>query len=127
ATSAMDISDGLLADLGHIRRASHVGVHLDVDAVPLAEGLTAALGTDAARRAALSGGDDYELLVTIAPDDFARAQAVLSAQGLGLSAVGRCVAPDVPAPDDGGLDAAAGAYHGWQHFSPVATGSGERP
>ncbi len=126
ATSAMDISDGLLADLGHIRRASHVGVHLDADAVPLAEGLTAALGTDAARRAALSGGDDYELLVTVAPDDFARAQAVLSAQGLGLSAVGRCVVPDAPGPDDGGLDAATGAYHGWQHFSPVATGSGER-
>lgn len=126
ATSAMDISDGLLADLGHIRRASNVDVQLDADAVPLAEGLTAALGADAARRAALSGGDDYELLITIAPEHFARAQAALDAQGLALSAVGRCVAPGSVSSDNGSVDAAAGDYHGWQHFvSASATVPGD--
>lgn len=126
ASSAMDISDGLLADLGHIRRASSVDVHLDAGAVPLAEGLTAALGEDAARRAALSGGDDYELLITLAPENFARAQAALNAQGLALSAVGRCVAPGTPRPAAGGVDAAAGDYHGWQHFAPTGA-AGDTP
>ena len=125
ATSAMDISDGLLADLGHIRRASNVDVQLDVDAVPLAEGLTAALGVDAARRAAFSGGDDYELLVTLAPEAFSQAQAALGSRGITLSAIGRCVAPGSASPDEGGTDAAAGGYHGWQHFTAASPAAWE--
>jgi len=57
ATSMIDVSDGLGADLGHLCDASGVGVDVDVDAVPLAAGATLAQ--------ALSGGDDYELLFTL--------------------------------------------------------------
>ncbi|MCY4230305.1 MAG: thiamine-phosphate kinase [Alphaproteobacteria bacterium] len=68
ATAATDISDGLVADLGHICRASGVGAVIDLHAVPLSPEV-AALGKDA-RLEALTGGDDYELVLT-APDSMA--------------------------------------------------------
>lgn len=58
ASSAIDLSDGLLQDLGHICRASRVGVELDSAAVPVSEGATL--------EQALAGGDDYELCFTCA-------------------------------------------------------------
>ncbi len=62
ATAAADISDGLIADLGHICRASGVGAVIDLEAVPLSPEV-AALGLEA-RLEALTGGDDYELVLT---------------------------------------------------------------
>ncbi len=64
ASAAIDVSDGLLADLGHVCRASGVGARLELDAIPIA--------TDAKREVALSAGDDYELLFTV-PGDRTRA------------------------------------------------------
>jgi thiamine-monophosphate kinase len=60
ATAAIDVSDGLVADLGHICRASGVGAAIDLDTLPVVPGCTP-------RRAAVSG-DDYELCFTIAPE-----------------------------------------------------------
>lgn len=56
ATAAIDISDGLLADLGHICRASGVGARVTLEAIPVAEGVEP--------ETALTCGDDYELLFT---------------------------------------------------------------
>ncbi|SFR86144.1 thiamine-phosphate kinase [Marinobacter daqiaonensis] len=66
ASAAIDISDGLVADLGHILKASGVGARLELDRIPLAP---APEGTDtrAMRAHALYGGDDYELCVTLSP------------------------------------------------------------
>ncbi|RUR42328.1 thiamine-phosphate kinase [Vreelandella populi] len=111
ASAAMDISDGLLADLGHLREASGVGAILDKEALPLAEGLEGALGREDAQQAALSGGDDYELLVTLAPGDVAHAQHQLSEQGLALTVIGQCT-------EALGVQGIAPAHHaGWQHFN----------
>lgn len=83
ATAAVDVSDGLVGDLGHILRASGVGAQVDADAAvarmllpaePLAA--TAGLVPELLRLCALSGGDDYELLFT-APAD--RRDAVVAA------------------------------------------------
>jgi len=63
AKAAIDISDGLIADLGHICQASRVGARLDVDRVPVAPDVKACFG-DRALGMALAGGDDYELLFT---------------------------------------------------------------
>lgn len=117
ATAALDISDGLLADLGHLRDASRVGALLDLEALPLAEGLERHLGPTAAQQAALSGGDDYELLVTLGSDDVAEAQHRLATLGLNLTVIGRCrEALGVSTTDQVDIR----GYAGWQHFNGEA-------
>jgi len=65
----MDVSDGLLIDAARIGAASGVGIAIDLDQVPLSPDFAATFGEDpAARVAAASGGDDYELLFAAAPD-----------------------------------------------------------
>lgn len=120
ASSALDISDGLLADLTHLRAASGVGAALDAEAIPLAEGLVDALGPQQALKAALSGGDDYELLVTVSHAHWAQAQAALAPLGVALTAIGRCVEE----PGVSGVPSKANS--GWQHFVEQAP-SGSYP
>jgi thiamine-monophosphate kinase len=67
ATSAMDISDGLLTDLDKLCAASRCGARVDVDALPLSAALRASFSREQCRDFALAGGDDYELLFTIPP------------------------------------------------------------
>ncbi|WP_375176764.1 thiamine-phosphate kinase [Marinobacter mobilis] len=64
ASAAIDVSDGLLADLGHILQASGVGARIDGALVPLSEALCR-LSDHGRLRAAVTAGDDYELAVTI--------------------------------------------------------------
>ncbi|MDQ0043994.1 thiamine-phosphate kinase [Variovorax boronicumulans] len=66
ASSAVDVSDGLVGDLGHILGSSNVGATLDVDAAvgTVAAAGTSALSVEMLRTCALSGGDDYELVFT---------------------------------------------------------------
>jgi thiamine-monophosphate kinase len=71
ATAAMDISDGLLADCGHIAKASAVRLLIEREKLPLSEALLAFVGEDDARVAALSGGDDYVLVFTLPPVELA--------------------------------------------------------
>ncbi|MFK5971245.1 MAG: thiamine-phosphate kinase [Candidatus Marithrix sp.] len=65
ATSAIDISDGLVADLGHILNASNVGASLQIDNLPLSDELLESVPYETAIKLALSAGDDYELCFTI--------------------------------------------------------------
>lgn len=111
ATSALDISDGLLADLSHLRTASHVGASLEPEALPLVEGLVSVFGHAKAREAALTGGDDYELLVTLAPEDVTRAQAQLADLGVTLTVIGHCTEAL------GVCGVASAGSLGWQHFN----------
>lgn len=66
ATAAVDISDGLVADLGHILEASCVAARIDARRLPLSEALCRLSGQDAIALA-LNAGDDYELCVTLPP------------------------------------------------------------
>jgi len=69
ATSAVDVSDGALADLGHICEASQLGAIIEAERIPLAPGMTELarkLGADPLQLA-LSGGEDYELIYTLPP------------------------------------------------------------
>lgn len=119
ASAAIDVSDGLLADLGHVLAASGVGAHLDPAALPLAEGLVATLGEPAARQAALAGGDDYELLVSLPVERVAEAQRRLAKQGLAFTVIGEVQGR----PGIRGVDCPAN--RGWQHFvSRTAGGAG---
>lgn len=111
AHCAIDISDGLLGDLAHLCEASGLGAWLDPAALPLAEGLTAALGTMEAQQAALTGGDDYELLFSLPATAVDVARRRLAACGVSLTAIGRlCATPGIA-----GVDAQLSG--GWQHFS----------
>ncbi|WP_411360248.1 thiamine-phosphate kinase [Pseudidiomarina salilacus] len=65
ASSAIDVSDGLLADLRHILKASNVGARLAVDELPLSMALTESVNEDQAIQFALTSGDDYELCFTV--------------------------------------------------------------
>ena len=67
ATSAIDISDGLLGDLGHVLQASGVGATVDADAVATLLAAGTAVGSDLRRAYTLAGGDDYELAFTAPP------------------------------------------------------------
>lgn len=64
ATSAIDISDGLLADLGHICRLSGVGATVDLGSIPVSEIGARHFNDDKALAAIVAGGDDYELCFT---------------------------------------------------------------
>ena len=87
AHACMDISDGLLADIGHILRASEMGARLDYHALPFSSALLAL--PEAQRvRFALTGGDDYELVFTIAKGDFASLQAAAEALNVRVTCIG---------------------------------------
>ena len=63
-TSMIDISDGLLADLSHILRASKVGAEIDLAHIPLSKELLSAVDHTQALQLALQAGDDYKLCFT---------------------------------------------------------------
>ena len=89
ATSAIDISDGLLADLGHICERSGVNAKIDVEALPLSPVLQPLRHSRAGERLFLAGGDDYELCFTVPPT---RATSVLKAgirAGVAVTRVGQ--------------------------------------
>ncbi|MGK9175246.1 thiamine-phosphate kinase [Yokenella regensburgei] len=65
ATSAIDLSDGLISDLGHILTASECGARIDLDALPYSEAMKRHVDAEQALRWALSGGEDYELCFTV--------------------------------------------------------------
>lgn len=75
ASAALDISDGLLADCGHIAKASGVALQIEAARVPLSAALRALVGHDGALSCALSGGDDYRLAFTLPPGRLAAVQA----------------------------------------------------
>jgi len=89
ASAAIDLSDGLVQDLGHLCRASRVGATLRADLLPRSvAGRAAAAALADPWGPALSGGEDYELCVTLAPARLAAARRVAAAAGVALTVVG---------------------------------------
>jgi thiamine-monophosphate kinase len=85
ATSAIDLSDGLVGDLGHVLRRSGVGATLELGALPCSA-LLAAQPPALRRQCLLAGGDDYELLFTAR--DAEAVQAAARAAGVGVARIG---------------------------------------
>ena len=95
ATAAIDVSDGLLADLGHICTASGCGATIDVERVPLSAELLSLFPPQEALAHALGGGDDYELCFTAPPSRAEEVEAALEAAGTPVRRIGQLVAgPD---------------------------------
>lgn len=90
AHAAIDISDGLVADLGHIARASGVGLVVEWTRVPLSPSALLALAKQPARRdLILGGGDDYELAFTVSPDQAGILRAIALSVGVMVTEIGR--------------------------------------
>lgn len=79
ANAAIDISDGLLADLGHILAASCVGARIESSRVPLSPALSR-LKSDKALEYALRSGDDYELCLCFSPENWERSPESFKSQ-----------------------------------------------
>ena len=123
ACTAVDISDGLVQDAGHIAERSHVRAVIDAARVPIAEGcaeLADSLDADALRWA-LAGGEDFELLIACEEPDLAALQALPEVAEVGLTVVGHLEAGEgaVAVNDTGNeIDLPRG---GWDHFGGSST------
>jgi thiamine-monophosphate kinase len=117
AHAAIDISDGLLADLGHIAEASGLGAHLPLHTLPrLPEGVPRAVALEAL----LCGGDDYELCFTASPEQRSRIAQFASELDLPLWRIGHFTAkapahPAVRLLDPDGNDIPH-TMQGYDHF-----------
>ena len=116
ATAALDISDGLLADCGHIAAASGVELIIEQAQVPLSNALLAQVGEASALQCALSGGDDYRLAFTLPPEYLADLQQA----GLPVRVIGRVAAGQgVILLDAKGLPVQP-PRSGYQHFGSAS-------
>ncbi len=116
AHACIDVSDGLLADLGHVCVASGVGAQVDVDALPASGGLREAFGIDRRRLLLAGGGDDYELCFSAAPGARMAVQAAAAQAGAHVTRIGVITAGSgVSACDDTGIPWSAPTT-GWVHF-----------
>jgi thiamine-monophosphate kinase len=115
ASAAMDVSDGLVQDLGHLCRAGGVGAEIDADRVPL---------SDAARAAGpewletcLTGGDDYELLLAVPHDGREALLASAARVSIQVTPIGRFLpgAPEVTVRRANGEPMLLSKL-GWSHF-----------
>ncbi len=92
ASAAMDVSDGLVGDLGKLCAASAVTADVDIAQVPLSEAAKKAGAADpAALQAALTGGDDYEILCAMRPANISAFRAAASAAGVAVAEIGSVI------------------------------------
>jgi thiamine-monophosphate kinase len=115
ASAAIDVSDGLLADLGHICAASGCGAVIDVERLPLSAELLSLFPPQAAQAYALGGGDDYELCFTASPARAQQVEAAVEALGTPVRRIGQLVpGQEVVCRRDG--EPFAPPSSGYRHF-----------
>jgi thiamine-monophosphate kinase len=116
ATSAIDLSDGLLGDLGHVLRASRVGATVDAASLPCSD-LLARQAEALRRRCQLEGGDDYELLFSAPAPAADAVRAAARDAGVEVTSIGRIeAAPGLRLREADGRVHAADA-RGFDHFA----------
>lgn len=94
ASASMDVSDGLAGDLARMCAASEAGAEIDAARVPFSEAARKAVKADPeALAAALTGGDDYEILLTVEAGRTADFEAAAARAGIAVSAIGDVLAP----------------------------------
>jgi thiamine-monophosphate kinase len=115
ASAGMDVSDGLVQDLGHICRASGLAATIEAARVPLSDAARAAGPTWLTT--ALTGGDDYELLLAVPPQREAALEAAAQAVGMAVTRIGAFHAgePGVMVRGASGEPLAL-ERGGWSHF-----------
>ena len=117
ATSAIDISDGLLGDLGHILERSNVGATLEYTTLPTLPVVQAYLHEAVARDCVLAGGDDYELCFTAPASKREAVQAAAASADVAVTRIGRITAePGLAVIGEDG-QALPFEHTGYDHFA----------
>ena len=116
ASSAIDLSDGLVGDLGHVLAASNAGAVIDVDALPRSAAL-ARQGEALQRQCLLAGGDDYELLFTAPATRREAVQAAARQVGVPVTRFGHIDAAAGLQVHDAGGRAVEMRSRGFDHFA----------
>ena len=118
ATSAIDISDGLLGDLGHILERSNVGATIEFAALPTLPVVQNYLHEAVARDGVLAGGDDYELCFTAPADKRDAVTAAALSTGVAVTRIGRITAEAGLAVIDADGQPLPFEHTGYDHFAP---------
>lgn len=118
ASAMIDVSDGLLRDVGHLCAASGVGAHIEVDALPCRPEVRAA-----GSALALGGGEDYELVCAVPPHRLARMRELQHTFGCKMTRIGHIM----PSADGVRAVDAQGAYVGPAGFDHFQTPTPARP
>lgn len=113
-SACMDVSDGLVQDLGHLCRAAGLGAVIEAARVPRSAAARAA--GEAWLATCLTGGDDYELLMAVPPQRAEALRTAAAAQGLGVTRIGRFEAGASVRVLDGAGAAISLDRPGWSHF-----------
>jgi thiamine-monophosphate kinase len=115
ATAAMDLSDGLVADLPKLAQASGLAAHVAVERLPLSSAMRAAVPLTQARDFALGAGDDYELLLAVPPPRYTELEAAAGQLNLTLTRIGEFRDGGGVTWSLNGRDFVPGV-RGWDHF-----------
>jgi thiamine-monophosphate kinase len=116
ATSAIDLSDGLVGDLGHVLAASGVAARVDVPALPRSEVL-ARQSPALQHECLLAGGDDYELLFSAGPEQADAVRAAATKAGVAVTRIGTIEAGRGLALRGPRGEAIAGTFRSFDHFA----------
>ncbi len=116
ANAAIDISDGLAADLGHICERSSLGADVWLDRIPGAKALAAVADRKLAEQALVAGGDDYELCFTAGVKNRARIEALSGRIGVRLQRIGAMRKGQGVSLLDGDGRARGAQVRGYDHF-----------
>ena len=119
ASSCIDVSDGLLADASHICEASDAGMDLELEKLPLHSSLIEHSEPDKVLNCALTGGDDYELLFTVNPDNQQKLFDISARLGISLRRIGTVTNTGLVRCFRGNIDVSAkyARKSGFNHFS----------
>jgi thiamine-monophosphate kinase len=119
ATAAIDVSDGLLGDLGHVLQQSRVGARIEVDAAfgLLATSNVAGLQAERQLEFVMAGGDDYELAFTAPPAQRGAIEAAAKESGTAVTRIGRIEAEPGLRLFDAGGQRVTRTYGSFDHFA----------
>lgn len=122
ATAAIDISDGLVADLMHIATSSQVDIEININALPISEACKkVAIDSETAFTYALSGGDDYQLAFTVPEDNLSTVLSLINNKKIIATHIGMVVPIASSAPDlrcyKNKKQVSYGTKKGYQHFA----------